>query len=102
MLTIHGKARPFELIKLLEEKGAVVEYSDPFIPETPQVRRHDLKMRSVELTPESVASFDVILVSTNHEAFDYGLIAKHAQLVVDTRDAMRAHHQEMGDRIVLA
>ena len=92
----------FELIKLLEEKGAVVEYSDPFIPETPQVRRHDLKMRSVELTPESVASFDVILVSTNHEAFDYGLIAKHAQLVVDTRDAMRAHHQEMGDRIVLA
>ena len=92
----------FELIQLLEERGAEVEYSDPFILETPQVRRHDLKMRSVELTSESISSFDAILVSTNHEAFDYGLVAKHAKLVVDTRDAMRAHHHEMGDRIVLA
>lgn len=92
----------FELIELLENLGADVEYSDPFIPETPRVRRHDLKMTSVDLTSESVASFDVVLISTNHAAFDYELIAKNAKLVVDTRDAMRDYHGIMGDRIVLA
>ena len=92
----------FELIQLLEERGADVEYSDPHIPITPRVRRHDLKMTSVDLTAENLATFDCVLVSTNHAAFDYETVAKHAKLVVDTRDAMRAHHDEMGDRIVLA
>jgi len=92
----------FELIKILEDRGGEVEYSDPHIPETSRVRRHDLKMTSVELTPESVASFDCILVSTNHAAFDYAMVAQHAKLVVDTRDAMRDHHEDLGDRLVLA
>ncbi len=92
----------FELIQLLEERGVDVEYSDPHIPITPRVRRHDLKMTSVDLTAENLATFDCVLVSTNHAAFDYETVAKHAKLVVDTRDAMRAHHDEMGDRIVLA
>ena len=92
----------FELIKILEDRGAEVEYSDPHIAETSRVRRHDLKMTSVELTPESIASFDCILVSTNHAAFDYAMVAEHAKLVVDTRDAMRDHHEDLGDRLVLA
>ena len=92
----------FELIKILEDRGAQVEYSDPHIAETQRVRRHDFKMKSVELTPESIAAFDCILISTNHAAFDYALVAEHAKLVVDTRDAMRDHHDLMGDRLVLA
>lgn len=92
----------FALIQLLESRGAVVEYSDPHIAETLRVRKHDLKLTSVALTPESIASFDVVLVSTNHAAFDYALIAKHAKLIVDTRDAMRDFHDELGERIVLA
>lgn len=92
----------FELIKILEDRGGEVEYSDPHIPKTHRVRRHDFQMKSVDLTPENIAGFDCILVSTNHEAFDYAAIAKHAKLVVDTRDAMRPHHDELGDRLVLA
>ena len=92
----------FELIKILEDRGADVEFSDPHISKAPRVRRHDLQMTSIELTPDSIASFDCVLISTNHAAFDYDLIAKHARLVVDTRDAMRAHHDTLGDRLVLA
>ncbi|MAH65126.1 MAG: UDP-N-acetyl-D-glucosamine dehydrogenase [Phycisphaerae bacterium] len=92
----------FELIKILEERGAEVDYSDPHIAETSRVRRHDLRMTSVELTPERIASFDCILISTNHAAFDYPMVAEHARLVVDTRDAMRDHHDALGDRLVLA
>ena len=92
----------FELLKILEDRGAQVEYSDPHIAETRRVRRHDFKMKSVELTPESIASFDCILISTNHAAFDYAMVAEHGKLVVDTRDAMRDHHESMGERLVLA
>ncbi|MEM6674513.1 MAG: nucleotide sugar dehydrogenase [Planctomycetota bacterium] len=92
----------FELIERFSELGADVEYSDPFIPETVPVRKHDLRMKSVELTPESVASFDLIVVVTNHDAFDYDLIAAHAQKIVDTRNAMRPYRDQLGGRLVLA
>ena len=92
----------FELIKILEDRGALVEYSDPHIAEAPRVRKHDLKMQSIDLTPENIRSFDCVLVATNHTAFDYATIAANAQLIVDTRDAMRAFHDDLGDRLVLA
>ena len=92
----------FELIKILEDRGALVEYSDPHIAEARRVRKHDLKMQSIDLTPENIRSFDCVLVATNHTAFDYATIAANAQLIVDTRDAMRAFHDDLGDRLVLA
>ena len=92
----------FELIELLNQAGAEVEYSDPHIPQSQPVRKYALSKTSVEITPESVASFDLVLVSTNHSDFDYKIIADHAQLIVDTRDAMREFHNLLGDRLVLA
>lgn len=92
----------FELIQLLRERGAVVEYSDPHVPRTVPVRKHDLRMTSVELNDRTLPTFDAVLISTNHGAFDYESVAAHAQLVVDTRDAMRGHEQRMGDRLVRA
>lgn len=92
----------FELIELLRKLGAQVEYSDPFVPRTVPVRKHDLGMTSVTLTPENLASFDVVLISTNHSAFDYAMIAKHSKLVIDTRNAMKAYADSMGARLVKA
>ena len=37
------------------------------------------------LGAENIPGYDLILVATNHDAFDYGLIRKHARLIVDTR-----------------
>jgi UDP-N-acetyl-D-glucosamine dehydrogenase len=92
----------FELIEILKGKGAHVDYSDPHCPETWAGRKHDLKMKSVSLTPEVLKSYDCVLVSTNHAAFDWAMVAQHARLVVDSRDALRAFHREMEGRIVLA
>jgi UDP-N-acetyl-D-glucosamine dehydrogenase len=92
----------FELIHLLRELGAHVEYSDPHVPRTVPVRKHDLGMVSVELTPENLSGFDAVIVSTAHRAFDFAAIAAHARLVIDTRDAMRSFAAEMGDRLVQA
>jgi len=92
----------FEIIELLRSRGAEVAYADPFVPETPRVRRHDLALRSVELTEENVAAFDAVAIVTHHSQGPYELLAEKAQLVVDTRDAMRPWAGAMGDRLVRA
>lgn len=78
----------FELIEKLEHLGARVDYNDPFVPETHKMRNYDLKMRSVDLTPATLKSYDCVVISTNHKAYDWQMIADHAPLVVDTRNAM--------------
>jgi UDP-N-acetyl-D-glucosamine dehydrogenase len=74
-----------ELMELLRDKGALVEYSDPHVPTFPQMREHHFDLSSVPLTAESIASYDLVLLATHHDAFDYALIQEHARLIVDTR-----------------
>jgi UDP-N-acetyl-D-glucosamine dehydrogenase len=74
-----------ELMELLRDKGAVVDYSDPHVPAFPPMREHHFDLSSVALTPETVASYDVVLLATSHSAFDYDMIRTHAALIVDTR-----------------
>ena len=92
----------FELIELLQHRGAIVEYHDPHCPATWAGRKHDLQMTSVALTADAVRSFDCVLVATAHTAVDYALVAKHAALVIDTRDAMRPHSSVLGAKLVRA
>jgi UDP-N-acetyl-D-glucosamine dehydrogenase len=80
----------FELMELLLQKGAEVEYNDPHIPTLPAMRRHpNLRMSSRELTEDYLASRDCVLIVTDHSAYDWDWIARHAPLIVDTRNATR-------------
>ncbi|MCD6394970.1 MAG: nucleotide sugar dehydrogenase [Planctomycetes bacterium] len=76
-----------ELIELLKAKGAKVDYNDPYISKTHKQREHDLRMKSRPLDAKMLASYDVVLISTDHSDYDYDWIVKNAQLVVDTRNA---------------
>jgi UDP-N-acetyl-D-glucosamine dehydrogenase len=78
-----------ELIEKLQDLGATVDYNDPHVPATHQMRKYDLKMRSVPLSPQSLASYDVVLISTAHSAYDWNMIAEHSRLIVDSRNAMK-------------
>lgn len=79
----------FELIEKLEKLGAEVEYNDPHVPSTHSMRHWgDLGKKSVPLTAETLAAYDCVLVATNHSAYDWKLIAQHAKLIVDTRNAI--------------
>lgn len=78
----------FELMELLLRRGAELTYSDPHVPRLPKMRHFHLPaMTSQELTPEFLESLDAVLIATDHSAFDYDMIVKHAPLVVDTRNA---------------
>jgi UDP-N-acetyl-D-glucosamine dehydrogenase len=76
-----------KLIEILKSKGCSVDYSDPYVPVLPPTRKYKFSMKSIDLTPSSVASYDLVLLSTDHDSFDYKMIEENAKVVVDTRNA---------------
>jgi UDP-N-acetyl-D-glucosamine dehydrogenase len=78
----------FAILELLEQRGALVSYSDPHIPRLPAMRHHHIRLESETLTEEFLAEQDCVLIVTDHSAYDYGWIGRHARLIVDTRNAM--------------
>ena len=80
----------FKLMELLQARGAILSYSDPHIPSLPAMRHYDVPdLDSQTLTPEFLATLDCALIATDHTAFDYADIVKHAPLIVDTRNATK-------------
>ena len=79
----------FELIERLQALGALVDYHDPHVPRSPRTRQHNLGLTSIELTESSIAAYDCVLIATNHDAYDWPWILRHASLIVDTRGATR-------------
>jgi UDP-N-acetyl-D-glucosamine dehydrogenase len=73
------------LMEKLRDMGALVDYSDPHIPVFPETREHDFNLSSVDLTPETLAGYDCVLLATGHDRFDYDLIRKYSALIIDTR-----------------
>lgn len=78
-----------EVMELIRDKGGVVAYSDPHVPVFPKMREHSFELSSEALTAENLASFDAVVLATNHDGFDYELIKQQAQLIVDTRGVYR-------------
>src|SRR5262249_36379318 len=79
----------FRLLELLQATGAVVSYSDPHVPILPKMRSFQVpSLSSEELTVDFLARQDCVVVVTDHDAFDWPLIAGHASLIVDTRNAL--------------
>jgi UDP-N-acetyl-D-glucosamine dehydrogenase len=84
-----------ELMRLLQAKGAHIEYSDPHVPRFPKMRRYSFPLESVALTPELLSSQDLVLLATDHDRFDYDLIEKHAKIIVDTRGRYLGDHRNV-------
>ncbi|MCU7495107.1 MAG: nucleotide sugar dehydrogenase [Ignavibacteria bacterium] len=76
-----------KLIDIFREKGAIVDYNDPYMPKLPKTRKYKFDMVSAELTPENLEKFDLVVLSTDHSSYDYELISRKAQLIIDTRNA---------------
>jgi UDP-N-acetyl-D-glucosamine dehydrogenase len=74
-----------ELMELLQEKGAIIHYTDPHVPVFPKMREHHFDLSSVDPTPQNISSYDVLLLATDHAKFEYAMFQQHAKLIVDTR-----------------
>jgi UDP-N-acetyl-D-glucosamine dehydrogenase len=79
-----------DVMAVLHQKGARVSYHDPYVPALPAREWPGaMDLRSVPLTPEALAGADCAVILTDHRAFDYDAIVKHAPLVVDSRNAVK-------------
>lgn len=76
-----------KLIEILREKGAEVDYNDPYVPKLPKTRKYQFDMRSVDINSENIKKYDLLVLSTDHSDYDYKQIAEEAKLILDTRNA---------------
>lgn len=79
----------FEIIEQLIDAGSDVQYNDPYIPKPWKMRKHNLTLASQPVSPETLATYDAVVVATHHDAYDWQMIADHAPLIIDTRNALR-------------
>lgn len=78
----------FKLMELLQERGAILSYSDPHIAKLPNMRRYSVpEMTSTTLTDHYLQQLDCALIATDHSDFDYDQIVTHCPLIIDTRNA---------------
>ena len=73
------------IMERLRDLGARISYSDPHIPVFPVMRAHHFSLSSVALTAQSLSEFDCVVLATDHDRFDYEMIATNAKLLVDCR-----------------
>ena len=76
------------MIEILKDKGAEVDYNDPFVPKLPPSRKYKFNMNSVSLTASSLSSYDLVLLSTDHDYYKENseLITQNSKLILDTRN----------------
>ena len=84
-----------KLMELLAHKGAEIQYSDPHIPVFPTIRKYSFDLSSVNLTSKNIAKYDLLLLVTNHDNFDYSMIQKHAKVIVDTRGVYSEYYKNV-------
>ncbi len=89
----------YEIIELLQDRGAEVAYCDPYLPAARPGRKHDLGLKSVGLSAQEFADYDCVILSTAHRQFADPALYSAVKLVVDTRNVVRP---EWGPRVVKA
>ena len=87
----HRESPSFKLIELLLEQGAEISYVDPHVPTMPRpMRNYDMpNINSEPLNAEYLSQLDCAVIVTDHTAFDYDLIVKSSNIVIDTRNATK-------------
>ncbi|MBI5575235.1 MAG: nucleotide sugar dehydrogenase [Deltaproteobacteria bacterium] len=83
-----------DILQLLMKKGAILSYSDPFVPE---LNEHGIRMKGEKFSAATLRKADCVVLVTDHEQFDRELIARESKAVVDTRNALKGY---TGDNII--
>jgi len=92
------------LMELLDDQGAQVDYHDPYIPQISPTRKHAgfTGIKSVELTKETIARYDAVIIATDHDNVDWQMLVDFAPLIIDTRNALGDKTAAKGHVIIKA
>ena len=83
----YRESPAIRVVEALKKRGAVVTYYDPYVPE---YRENGMMEKGLpELTAEVLKNADLVMVTTAHTTVDYDFVAEHADLIFDTKNAMK-------------
>jgi UDP-N-acetyl-D-glucosamine dehydrogenase len=85
----HRESPSLRIISLLKDKGAEVDYHDPYVPSLHKGHGFNYDMDSVPCDPETLAKYDAVIILTDHSNIDYQQLVDSSQLVIDTRNACK-------------
>ncbi len=78
-----------KILSLLKQKKVNVDYNDPYIPELSNLKGYpDLNLKSIELSKENLASYDVVIIATDHSFYNWNELYERSKLIIDTRGAL--------------
>jgi len=80
------ESKALDIMFLLQDRGALVDYHDPFVP---NLAREEFPNSAIDLTADALHRADCVVITTNHSEYDWSWIGEHAQLIVDTRNALK-------------
>lgn len=95
----YRESPSLKVADLLVREGAEISYHDPHVPAVHAHPPYTLNMDSVELTAKLLGEADCVVILTDHSEVDYNFVARHAKVIVDTRNAMKNVSREYGDKI---
>jgi UDP-N-acetyl-D-glucosamine dehydrogenase len=78
-----------KVIDLLNKEGVTVDYYDPHIPSLPRTRKYHMELNSVDLNKVKNDQYDAAVIVTDHNDVDYNLLMTKADIIIDTRNAMK-------------
>jgi len=79
------------IMEKLRELGAEISYCDPHVPVFPKMRQHKFDLKSIVINQNELKKYDLVILATNHDAFDYKLIKEESNLIVDTRGVFKGN-----------
>tara|TARA_B100001105_G_scaffold252152_1_gene243159 strand:+ start:184 stop:1458 length:1275 start_codon:yes stop_codon:yes gene_type:complete len=89
----YRESPTLELIRLLTEENASVDYHDFYIPKLNKTRKYDYEMDSVSL--DAISEHDLVILATDHDDYDYDMLLSEVQLIVDTRGRFSNTHKKV-------
>lgn len=77
----------FKIMELLEEKEAVTDYNDPYIPQIKPTRKYKQFVGKKSVALKKINQYDCVVILTDHTSYDFQAIANQSKIIVDTRNA---------------
>jgi len=77
----------FKIMELLEEKEAVTDYNDPYIPQIKPTRKYKQFAGKKSVALKKINQYDCVVILTDHTSYDFKAIANQSKIIVDTRNA---------------
>jgi UDP-N-acetyl-D-glucosamine dehydrogenase len=77
----------FKIMELLEEKEAVTDYNDPYIPQIKPTRKYKQFIGKKSVPLKKINQYDCVVILTDHTSYDFKAIANQSKIIVDTRNA---------------